>query len=105
MAALGREAAPGSQGQHGGSLQPAELLPAPPWVERSPPACAGAAAEADPCLLLGISIWDGKREGSAPAMLPGLWAGDSTSDRRKGLRAGVGYVLGERWGEFSCSLG
>lgn len=36
----------------------------------SPPAYGGAAAEADLCLLLSISIWDGKREGLHPAVLP-----------------------------------
>lgn len=69
-ATLPRESVPGSQGQDPGSLQPAELLPAPRWVERSPPARDGAAAEADLCLLLSIRIWDGKRKGLHPAMLP-----------------------------------
>lgn len=69
-ATLGRESAPGRQGQAPGSLQPAELLPTPPWVERSPPACGGAGAEAELCPLLSGRIWDGKREGSHPATLP-----------------------------------
>lgn len=87
-AALPRESAAGSQGQDPGSLQPAELLPAPRWAERNPPACAGAAAEAELCLLPSIRVWDGKREGLHPSSSPRLWDGDSTSDRRKGLRAG-----------------
>lgn len=66
-ATLGRESAPGSQGQGPGSFQPAELLPTPLWAERSPPACGGAGAEADLCLLLSIRIWDGKKEGLHPA--------------------------------------
>lgn len=100
-AALGRESAPGSQGQDPGSLQPAELLPTPGWVGRSPAACGGAAAEGT-CASCSASV-SGVGRGRACTLprSPGLWAADSASDRRKGLRAG-GQMLDKGCGENSA---